>query len=343
MIADELRRLLKPEPLGPRDAGRVFDSLIAPTTDEGDRAAVLVALAAHRRGPSELVAFAREMRRRAHPFRVPARDRAVDLCGSGGAPTPSFNVSTVAALVTRAAGAHVVKHGNRSRRVCGSSDLLEALGLPVTTSVAFARASYRRYGIAFLHAPLFHPATAAVAAARQRVGVPTIFNRLGPLSSPARVRFQVSGAADARSAGEAATALRALGVEHGFAMSSEDGCDEFSPVAPTRVIEWSGARLRRRRIRPELFLPTEDRRGSWGALPSAAARDETERVLAGGGGARRGSVLLTAGAALVVTGFERDLRAGVRRASEALDSGSAEKLLEDLRSLAPRFSPVRGR
>jgi anthranilate phosphoribosyltransferase len=342
MIAEELRRLLEPEPLGTGDARRVFDRLVAPTTDEGDRVALLVALAAHPRVPAELVSFAREMRRRARPFHVPPGDRAVDLCGSGGAPTPSFNVSTVAALVTRAAGAHVVKHGNRSRRVCGSSDLLEALDLPVTSSIAFARASYRRHGIAFLHAPLFHPATAAVAAARQRLGVPTIFNRLGPLSNPAGVRFQVSGAADPRSADEVASALRAMGVERGFSMSSEDGCDEFSPTAPTRVIQWSGTTVRRRRIRPALYLDPDDRRGSWGALPPRAARDETERILAGGGGARRGSVLLTTGAALVVTGLAPDLRTGVARATEALDSGGAEKVLEDLRSLAPAFAPDRG-
>jgi anthranilate phosphoribosyltransferase len=340
MIAEDLRRLLEPEPLGPRDARRVFDRLVAPTTDEEDRAALLVALAAHPRVPAELVSFAREMRRRARPFFVPPRDHAVDLCGSGGARTPSFNVSTVAALVTRAAGARVVKHGNRSRRVCGSSDLLEALGLPVTSSIAFARASYRRHGIAFLHAPLFHPATAAVAAARQRLGVPTIFNRLGPLSNPARVRFQVSGAADPRSAGEVSTALRALGVERGYSMSSEDGCDEFSPSAPTRVTRWSGTTVRRIRIRPALLLAADDRRGSWGALPPGAARDETERLLAGGGGARRGSVLLTTGAALVVTGLATDLRAGVDRATEALDSGAAENVLEELRSLAAGFGPA---
>jgi anthranilate phosphoribosyltransferase len=339
MIADELRRLLEPEPLGPREVRRIFAVLVAPATDEGDRAALLVALSAHHRGPAELAAFARELRHRATPFLVPRRDRAVDLCGSGGASRPSFNVSTVAALVARAAGARVVKHGNRSRRVCGSSDLLEALGLPVATSVTFPGASYRKYGIAFLHAPLFHPATAAVAASRQRIGIPTIFNRLGPLCNPARPRFQVSGAADAESAGEVATVLRAMGVERGMTMASEDGCDEFSPRAPTHVVEWTGTKVRRHRIRPELYLPPEDRRGPWGALPPSAARDEAERILAGGGGARRGSVLLSAGSALAVTGISRDLTTGVRAASQALDDGSAERLLDGLRSLAASHAP----
>ncbi len=343
MIADELRRLLEAEPLGPREARRVFSELVAPSTEESDRAALLVALSAHRRVPSELLAFAREMRRRARSFPVPRSDAAIDLCGSGGAPTPSFNVSTVAALVASAAGARVVKHGNRSRRVCGSSDLLEALGLPIATSVAFARASYRRYGIAFLHAPLYHRSTAAVAPARQRLGIPTIFNRLGPLTNPARPRFQVSGAADRASAEETAILLRALGVRRGLTMASDDGCDEFSPKAPTRTVAWSGDRERRGSIRPELYLPGEDRRGPWGALPPGPAAEETERLLAGGGGARRGSVLLTAGSALVVTGLAPDLRSGVAGATESLDRGTAERLLNDLRDLGARFATGRER
>jgi anthranilate phosphoribosyltransferase len=335
MISDELRRLLEPKPLRPSEIRRAFADLVAPTTNETDRAALLVALSAHPRAAEELTAFAREMRRRAVPF-AGAHD-AVDLCGTGGAATPSFNVSTVAALVTRAAGAPVVKHGNRSRRVCGSSDLLEALGLPVTASVGFARASYRRLGIAFLHAPLYHPATAAVAATRQRLGIPTLFNRLGPLCNPASPYFQVSGATDLRSAEEAAVALRSLGVRGGLTMTSDDGCDEFSPRAPTRVIHWSGRRARRYRIDPGRYLASEDRRGSWGALPPEAARDETERILAGGGGARRGSILLTAGSALLVSGRAPDLRAGVARASEVIDLGVAETLLEHLRALAARY------
>jgi len=337
MIAAELRRLLDPRPLGRREAREVFGALTSETSDDVDRAALLVALSSRRPGPVELAEFAREMRRRAVPFPIARTDLAVDLCGSGGARRPSFNVSTVSAFVTRAAGLKVAKHGNRSRGICGSSDLLAALGLPILTSIPFARASYRRYGIAFLHAPLFHPATRAVGPVRARLGVPTLFNRLGPLTNPARVRCQVAGSVDTESARVTAAALRALGVSRGITMASDDGCDEFSPKAATTAFAWTSARLRRLRIRPADLLVPDDRQGSWSALAPPAAAEEAQRILAGGGGARRGAVLLTSGAALWIAGRAPSLKAGVERARGALDSGAAEDLLEKLRSLAGQF------
>jgi len=338
-----LQRLLDPNDLRPAEVRAVFETLVAPSTDATERAALLVALTARGNRPTELLALAREMRRRARPFPISAQDRAIDLCGSGGATVPSFNVSTVSALVVRAAGVSVAKHGNRSRRGCGSSDLLEALGLPVVTSIAYATATYRKHRIAFLHAPLFHPSMAALGPIRARLGVPTVFNRLGPLANPAGVRFQVSGVPDRAAAPVTASLLRTLGVRSGFAMTSDDGCDEFSPRSATTVVAWNGPRTRRFRVHPSELLDREDRRGSWGALDPSAAADETERLLAGGGGARRGSVLLTSGAALWVAGVAPDLDRGVDQAREALDSGGAEQLLGELRAMAPRFVSARRR
>ncbi|MGA8543438.1 MAG: anthranilate phosphoribosyltransferase [Thermoplasmata archaeon] len=337
MNAGLLGRLLDRRGLTAREVRATFEALVDPGAEELDRAALLIALTSRGHRPAELVAFAREMRRRAVPFPVPPGDAPVDLCGSGGAEHPSFNVSTVSAFVVRAAGVRVVKHGNRSRRVCGSSDLLDALGLPVLTSEPFARASYRKLGIAFLHAPLFHPAMRALANVRRQLGVPTIFNRLGPLSNPARVRCQVTGVADLDTARTSPAVLRALGVARGIAMTSDDGCDEFSPRERTTAYVWSSPRTRVVRIRPSDHLPAEDRRGPWGPLPPADAADETDRILAGGGGARRGSVLLTSGAALWISGSSSDLAAGVSKARDALDGGAAEKLLEQLRALAAQY------
>jgi len=337
MTTPGLPRLLDPRPLSGRDVRATFDALTAATSDDTDRAALLLALRARGDRPEEVTAFAREMRHRAIRFPVPRSDHAIDLCGSGGAPRPSFNVSTVSAFVVRAAGRRVVKHGNRSRRVCGSSDVLAALGLPVLTSVPYARASYRRFGIAFLHAPLFHPATRAVAAVRRRLGIPTIFNRLGPLTNPARVTCQVTGTVDRSAADATATILPHLGVSRGAAMTSEEGCDEFSPRHPTTAVVWNPRGWHRVTVRPSDHLDADDRRGSWGELPPPAAAEEVERLLAGGGGARRGSVLLTSGAALWVAGDAPSLAAGVAAARTALDSGDAERLLGQLRALASSF------
>jgi anthranilate phosphoribosyltransferase len=339
VIGPVLAALLAPSPLDARDARRTFDRLLAPAASDAERASILVALASRRDSPQELTAFAGELRRRARPFPVPRREGAIDLCGSGGAFRPSFNVSTVSAFVVAAAGAPVVKHGNASARgPCGSSDLLRALGLPIDRSPAFARESYRRYRLAFLHAPLYHPTTGAVGPARRLLGIPTLFNRLGPLSNPANVPFQVVGVPNAEAGRTMATALGLLGTLGAISMASEEGCDEFSPREETFLFRWTGRKVVRATVHPEEYLPLEDRRGSWGALPPAAAAEEARRILAGGGGARRGSVLLTSGAALWVSRRAPTLSAGLDGAREALDDGRAEELLHRLEELGARYA-----
>jgi len=333
-----VRRLEDPRPLHPHDARSAFDALVSKRTQDTERIAILLALARRPTDAGELTLFVREMQRRARPFPLLPGDRPIDLCGSGGARTPSFNVSTVSSFVVAAAGGSVVKHGNRtSRGLCGSSDLLEALGLPVVESVAFGRATYQRLKIAFLHAPLYHPSTRAVAAARRAIGIPTVFNKLGPLSNPARVSYQIVGVADPVTARCAAEVLRKLGRRRALTMTSVEGCDEFSPQLDTRTVIWDGRRLLRRTIHARDLLPPEDRRGAWGALPPDSAAEEARRVLAGGGGARRGSVLLTAAAALWIAGRANRLSDGVEQARAALDSGRAEAILETMVTIGRRY------
>jgi anthranilate phosphoribosyltransferase len=338
MTGPILARLLDPAPLGSPEAGAVFTRLLDPDAPETERAALLVALAARPVSDRELALFAGEMRRRARPFEVPRTDRPIDLCGSGGARTPSFNVSTVSAFVVAAAGTPVVKHGNRSARgICGSSDLLEALGLPVVRSLEFSRVSYRRHRLAFLHAPLYHPETAAVAPVRRVLGIPTIFNRLGPLSNPARVPHQVVGAPDLATAEIFSRVLGRLGVGRGMAMTSADGCDEFSPRARTTAFVWQGRTVRRRTFAPERWLDPEDRHGSFAPLAPDAAAQETERILAGGGGARRGAILLTSAAALWTAGAAPSFARGIRAAEQALDDGGAARRLREMQTLGRRY------
>jgi len=341
-VTGELARALDRRGLSASEARTIFERLLAPETPEAERAGLLVALAARPTDEGELTSFAREMRRRATPFELPEGDHAIDLCGSGGAPTPSFNVSTVSAFVVSACGVPVAKHGNRSASgICGSSDLLEALGLPVTTSVEFARASYRSHRLAFLHAPLYHPAAKAVGPARRALGIPTIFNRLGPLCNPAPVRYQVAGAPTPALARSFATALGRLGVRRGVAMSSTDGCDEFSPRATTLAFSWSGPRSGRRLVRPAGLLTARERRGSWLPLPPPQAAEEAARILRGADGARAGSVLLTSGTALWVSGAAPTIGAGVARARHALQDGSAAEVLVKLQELAGDFRGAR--
>jgi anthranilate phosphoribosyltransferase len=335
-----LGRLLDRRSLSDEEAREVFDALLAPGTTDAERGGILVALAGREEDAGELAAFAREMRRRATPFAVPEEDAPIDLCGSGGAPTPSFNVSTVSAFLLAAAGVPVVKHGNRSASgLCGSSDLLEALGLPVTTSVEYARATYRARRLAFLHAPLYHPATKAVATVRRALGIPTIFNRLGPLSNPARVPYQLAGAPSPAVARTFADVLARLEVQRGVAMASDDGCDEFSPQARTTAYVWGPTGQSVRIVRPEAHLTRDERQGSWSPLPPPEAATETERILKGGDGARRGAVILTGGTALWLTGRSPTFSEGVERARETLDSGEGAEVLGELREVAARYRP----
>ncbi len=339
MTREILDQLLSQKDLTSRQVRAVVAKLVDPGTDDLERAALLVALRTKGETPAEVQAFARELRRRSNAFPGPRADGAVDLCGSGGAKTPSFNIGTVSAFVVRAAGVPVAKHGNRSARgslsgYAGSSDLLEALGLPVTTSVDFARESYRRFGLAFLHAPLYHTATSAVMPVRRGLGIPTIFNQLGPLTNPANVPYQVVGCPEPGVAERVARILPNLGVRAGIAVAGGNGTDEFSPRGISTCVIWSHGRTSRRSIRSSDLLEPEDRKGSIAPLPSPAAAEEAVRLLAGGGGARRGSILLTTGAALWISGRAPDLRAGVHRAQLALDTGRAEALLRAMQKLA---------
>ncbi|MGI0054307.1 MAG: anthranilate phosphoribosyltransferase [Thermoplasmata archaeon] len=334
-----LDRLLARDELTPADIERIVDRVTDPSASDAERAALLVALRAKGESTEEIAAFAKALRRRALPFPGPRAAGAVDLCGSGGARAPSFNIGTVSAFVVRAAGTPVAKHGNRSARGAregwaGSSDLLEALDLPFVRSREFARAAFDRERITFLHAPLYHPATRAVVAVRRAIATPTVFNLVGPLSNPARVPYQVVGCPDRSVAARMARVLARLGVRGALTVSSEDGTDEFSARARSGIVLVRDDRFRSSSIDPAQFLDGDDRRGPWGPLPAAEAAEETERLLAGGGGARRGSILLTSGAALWATASARTLAEGVARATQALDSGGAEEVLGRLRDLA---------
>ena len=339
MSRDLLEALLRGEDLSPANVRRLVAALVDPSVPDVERAALLVALRAKGETAREIASFAQALRARAASFPGPRRAGAVDLCGSGGAVRPSFNVGTVGAFIVRAAGVPVAKHGNRSARGAtggwaGSSDLLEALGLPFLTSRQYAEACFREEGITFLHAPLYPPATRAVVPVRRSLGVATVFNWIGPLTNPAGVRYQLVGCPNRAVAQQLARVLPLLGVLRGATVAGSDGSDELSPTHLSHLTLVDHGRRSTRTVDPRLLLDAEDRRGPWGPLPPAQAAEETQRILAGGGGARRGSVLLTSGAALWVRGSVPTLAGGVERATDALDSGKAETVLERLRTLA---------
>ena len=292
----------------------------------------LLALRAKGEALSEVVGAARAMRAHAAPFSTGGRE-AVDTCGTGGDNLQTVNLSTLAALVAAGAGAAVAKHGNRSvTSRCGSADLLEALGVGVDAEPAVAERCFARTGFAFLFAPRFHPAMKRVASVRKELGVPTVFNLLGPLTNPAGVRRQVVGVADQGKMEMYAQALLALGCERALVVRGADGQDELSTTGPTEVLEInrkaSVRDVARWTLVPETFAlrraRLEELRGGAAAENARIAGD----VLGGKPGPVREAVLLNAAAALYVGGIGGDLSGALTLARQALDSGKARAVLE---------------
>jgi anthranilate phosphoribosyltransferase len=276
----------------------------------------------------ELAGFAVAMRQRV--LRVEAPAGAIDVVGTGGDRSGSFNISTAAALVVAAAGVPVAKHGNRAiTSASGSSDVLEALGILVTQSPQEAADSLREDGFAFLFAPGFHPAMLHAGPTRREIGVRTAFNLIGPLTNPAGVTRLVVGAGDARVAPKLAEVLRLLGTQRAFVVHGEsidelplDGSGVLYDVRPEGV--------ERRAVEPEsVGLGRAPRTALAGGTPAENAAI-VEAVLRGAEGPRRDVVLLNAGAALFVAGRVARLADGLAAAAAAIDSGAARRTLDAL-------------
>lgn len=307
-------------------AAAVLAEIMAGDATEVETAGFLVALRTKGETVEELAGLARTMRSFATPVPV-AREDLVDTAGTGGG-TPTFNVSTTAALIAAAAGCAVAKHGNRSATSrSGSADVLEALGVRIDAPPAQIAEDIETIGFGFMFAPLHHGATRFVVPVRKELAVRTVFNFLGPLTNPAGVRRQVIGVSDRRHLRTVAGAAALLGADRVMVCTSEDGMDELAITAATHVVEADGS---------EYDVTPEDvglRRASLddvrGGTPAENA-DVVRRIFAGEAGPRRDLAVLNAGAAIYVAGRADDLEAGVRAAEAALDDGRAATTLDRL-------------
>jgi anthranilate phosphoribosyltransferase len=310
-------------------AAAVLAEVMEGRSSEVQTAAFLVALRAKGETVPELVGLARTMRVLAAPVET-RREDLLDTAGTGGGPS-TFNVSTIAALVAAAAGCAVAKHGNRSSTSrCGSADLLEALGVNIELGPERVGRCIDEVGIGFMFAPRHHAAMAHVIPARKALGVRTIFNFLGPLTNPAGAQRQLLGVSDRHYQETIAEALLELGTERAMVVAAEDGLDELSLSARTRVIEVAEGRTAEWFVEPGEFGLGEaelaDVAGGGPEENAAAAR----AVLAGERGPRRDLVLLNAGAAIYVGGGADGLAEGVENAAAAIDEGAGRELLDRL-------------
>ncbi len=312
--------------------GQVLSGRAAPT----QIAALATALRAKGETVAEMTGFVRSMVAHAVPLELPDGLDIVDTCGTGGDRLRSINVSTIAALVVAAAGAKVCKHGGRaSSSAVGAADVLEALGVVADLGPRGVARCIDEVGMGFCFAPRFHPAMRFAGPVRRELGIPTVFNYLGPLANPGRARYQVVGVSNPAMADTMLGVLAANGTRRAMIVYGDDGLDELSTTGPSTVHELIADEDGRYRTSTYRVDPAElglapatldDLRGGDAATNAEAIR----QVIGGEPSPHRDIAVLNAAASLVVVGLAPDLRAGLDQACEVVDDGRAESVLEAL-------------
>ncbi len=311
-----------------------LDVVLAGEATDAQIAAFIVALRMKGESVDEVAGLVESMLAVSAPLELPDPSATIDLVGTGGSAAlggRAFNVSTMASVVAAGAGATVCKHGNRkASSASGSTDLLESLGVEVDLDGPAVAACVREAGVGFAFARTFHPCMRHVAPVRMELGIPTVFNVLGPLSHPGRVSRQVLGVSDPRLMDLIPAVLARRGMDHAWVVHGSDGLDELTTTGSTEVAVVRRDGTTRMTITPEsVGLPRasiEDLAVGGPDENAAAARS----VLEGDPGPVRDMVVLNAAAGLVVADLVDDLAAGVERAAEAVDSGAALRVLSAL-------------
>ncbi len=332
-----LGRLQAGQGMSREEAEAFMDELTDGRLSDAQIAGVLAALTGPLVTPETLAGFAAVLRRKKRPF---ASDRRVlDTCGTGGDGMGTFNISSLAAIVAASCGAPVAKHGNRGvSSPSGSADFFRELGVAVDAPAAASERLLRDEGFCFLFAPTFHEAMRHAARARGDLGIRSAMNLVGPLANPADASYQVIGVWDPQFLGSVADAAHLLGVRRVMAVHGEDGLDEISVCARTRVVEVDETGRRREYgLTPEefgmtRFAPDQLR----GGTAAENARTAGELLAGRGPAAVREAVALNAGAALYIAGFARTIGEGYRRARTAMEDGSTAAKLERIRAAARR-------
>ncbi|MDD1687339.1 anthranilate phosphoribosyltransferase [Methanoregula sp.] len=330
MFREVILHLMDQKDLDEAEAAAIMDTIMEGKATQAQIGAFLAALHMKGESPDEIAAFARVMRRHAVAVRPVTKGMLVDTCGTGGDGTHTFNISTASALVAAGAGIPVVKHGNRSvSSTCGSADVLSALGVNIAADPYTQARIVETIGIAFLFAPLHHPAMRHVMAARQEIGCRTVFNILGPLANPAGAQAQVLGVYSRDLTGTMAEVLRLLGLSRAMVVHGS-GLDEITTTGETLVSELFENTIRSYTLDCGTYgiAPAQlaDLTGGDAATNARIIRE----ILAGERGAGRDIVLMNAGAAIYVGGRARDLHEGIARAGTSIDSGNALKRLDAL-------------
>ncbi len=331
-LRDILLKLCRREDLTRDEARHAFDYIMSGQATEAQIGGLLVGLAAKGTTVDELVGAAMVMREKAVAIECDqSAGVIIDTCGTGGDVRGTFNISTAAAIIVAAAGVRVVKHGNRSASSkSGSADVLEKLGVKLDLSPAQLNNCLSTANICFAFARYHHPAMKFVAGARTSLGIPTIFNVLGPLTNPARAKHQLLGVFSPDLTDRLAAVLQHLGSQRAWVVHAHDGLDELSTIGPTRISELRDGHINTWTLEPAKLGLSYARISDLQVSSIEEAADMLRMVLQGTVSPMRDIALLNAAAALVIAGKSRELKDALIVAADAIDSGKAQKTLDTL-------------
>ncbi len=335
MIKGIIKKLTDFQDLSQEEVNFLFNQIMEGKLTDTQIGAVLVALKMKGESIDEIAEAARVMREKA--VKVPVKDKThlVDTCGTGGDKVDTFNVSTITAFVIAGAGAKVAKHGNRSvSSKCGSADIMEALGVNIEMPPEVAARALEEVGLAFLFAPIYHPAMKNVIKQRRELGIRTIFNILGPLSNPAGAKYQLMGVFDEKLVEPLAKVLVALGIERGYVVHGKEGLDEVSITAETVVGEINNGTVSIYTVKPEDFgLKRASLKDIQGGDINCNLQIALDILEGKENGAKTDFVALNAGFALNAAGIADSIKEGVELAKESIYSKKAYEVLEKLKNI----------
>jgi len=332
MITTAIEALTENQDLTYDQTHQVIDEIMTGQTTNIQIASFLTGLAVKKATVPEIAGAAAAMRAHALPF--PTDEAVLEIVGTGGDHSNSFNISTTTALVVSATGIPVAKHGNRAASSkSGAADVLEALGVNINVAPQQSATILNQIGLCFLFAQEYHQAMKYVAPVRQALGIRTLFNILGPLANPAHATAQVLGVYDDDLVLPMAKVLEKLGLQHALVVHGQDGFDEVSLSAPTTVAEVSGDQIKEYTLTPEQFgLQRCEKSAIIGGSPADNAAI-TRSILNGQAGPQRDIVVLNAGCAIHTARPEVSIEAGIALAQAALDDGAALQQLGQLITL----------
>lgn len=340
-----LNKLVDRTHLTSKEAGFLLEEIINGQLNPSQVAAFLIGLRTKGETVEEITGLIQTMRK--HMLTIKAPKGTIDIVGTGGDGSGSFNISTAASFVVAGAGVPVAKHGNRAASSkCGSADVLEALGVNIQLTPEQAEKVLKRVGMVFLFAPLYHPAMKHIAPIRKELGVRTVFNFLGPFLNPANVKRALIGVPNKVIAKKLAQVAAKIGYDNTMLVSSSDGMDEISTLAKSHAFIVQKKNVQAKTIRP---IAKKSREAGSGSARKATKNDVLggdvlsnvaiiQTILQGEKGPKRDIVVLNSAYALVVAGKAKDVREGLRMAERSIDGGSAKQILENLRKETKQYA-----